>query len=79
MKRRAPTAYQMPETLSISKTFKVPGNCHRLQDPSALQTTHKILIRNFPIHSNRPTLDLPRNKIEENRDRLSKSLPNLEI
>ena len=71
--------YQMPETFSISETFKVPGNRHCLQDPSTLQTTHKILIRKLPIHPNGPTLDPPKNEIEEDRDHLSRSPLDLEV
>ena len=79
VKRRAPTAYQMLEALSILETFKVTRNRHYLQDPSMLQTTHELLIRKFPIHPNGPTLDPPKNEIEEDRDRLSRYPPNLEV
>ena len=41
--------------------------------------THKLLVREFLIHPNGPTLDLPSEEIEKDRNRLSKSLPNLEI
>ena len=79
VKRRAPTAYQMPETLSVSETFKIPRNRHCFWDPSTLQVTHELLIREFPIHLDGPTLDFPRDKIKEDRHRLSKSLPDLKI
>ena len=79
VKRRAPTAYQMLEALSILETFKVTRNRHYLQDPSMLQTTHELLIRKFPIHPNGPISDLPRNKVKENRNRLSRSSPDLKV
>ena len=71
--------YQMPETLSVSETFKILGNHHCFQDPNTLQVTHELLIREFPIHPDGPTLDFPRDGIEEDRHRLSKSLPDLKI
>ena len=71
--------YQMPETLSISKTLKIPRNCHCLQDPDTLQLTHEIRIRKFIIHLDGPTLDLPRTKIKEDSDHFLKSPPDWEI
>ena len=65
--------------LASLKTFKVLGNCHYFQDPDALQTTNKFPIRKFLVHLNRPTNDLPRNEVKENRNCLSRSSPNLEI
>ena len=44
-----------------------------------LQMTHELLVREFLIHPNGPTLDLPSDEIEKDGNRLSKSLPNLEI
>ena len=49
MKRGALTAYQVLETLSVSKTPKVPGNRHCLQNTGAIQTAYKLFIRKFPI------------------------------
>jgi len=79
MKRGAPMMYQVPETLNVSETLKVPGNRHGFQNPGTLQTTHKFLVGKFPVHPNRPTSDLPKNEVEENRNRLPRSLLNLEI
>ena len=79
MKGRAPMAYQVSEAFGVSKTFKVPRNCHCFQDSNALQTTNKFPIGKFPIHPNEPTSDLPKNKIKENRNCLLRSSPNLEI
>ena len=75
MKREAPTAYQVPETLSVSETLKVPGNRHCFQKTDAIQIAHKFFVKKFPVHLNGPTSDLPRNEIEENRDHLPRSLP----
>jgi len=43
-----------------------------------LQATHELLIREFHIHPDGPTLDLPKNEIKKDRNRLSKSLHDLE-
>ena len=72
-------AYQMPETLGISETLKVPGDRHCFQDTGALQMTHELLVRKLLIHPNGPALDLPSDGIEKDGNYLSKSLPNLEI
>ena len=72
-------AYQMPETLGISETLKVPGDRHCFQDTGALQMTHELLVRKLLIHPNRPALDLPSDEIEKDRNHLSESPPNLEI
>ena len=72
-------AYLVFKALVIPKTFKVLGNRHNFQDSGALQTTKKFPIRKFPVHPNGLTGDLPKNKVKEDRNRLSASLPNLEI
>ena len=72
------TVYQMPETLGVSKTLKVPRDRHCLQDTGALQTTHELFVIEFLIRPNRPTSNLPSDEIEKDGNRLSKSLPNLE-
>ena len=72
-------AYQMPETLGIFETLKVPRDRHCFQDTSMLQTTHELLVRKLLIHPNGPALDLPSDEIEKDGNRLSKSPPNLEI
>ena len=72
-------AYQVSEALGVSKIFKVPRNCHYFQDSGALQTTNKFPVKKFPVHPNGPIGDLPRNEVKENRNRLLRSSPNLEI
>ena len=69
----------MLETLGVSETLKVPGDCHCFQETGALQMTHELLIRKLLIHPNGPALDLPSDEIEKDENRLSKSPPNLEI
>ena len=69
----------MPETLRVSETLKIPGNRHCFQDSSTPQVTHELLIREFPIHQDGPTLDFSRDKIKEDGNCLSKSLPDLKI
>ena len=69
----------MLETLGVFKTLKVPGDHHCFWDTDALQTTHELLVKEFLIHPNGPTLDLPSNEIEKDGNRLSKSSPDLEI
>ena len=72
-------AYQMPETLGVSKTLKVPGDRHCSQDVGALQTTHELVVRKLLIHPNRPALDLPSDEIEKDGNRLLESPLDLEI
>ena len=72
-------AYQVFKALGVFKTFKVFGNCHCFQDFGALQTTNKFPIIKFPVHPNGLAGDLPRNEVKENRNRFSRSSPNLEI
>ena len=79
MKGRAPMVYQVSKALGVSKTFKIPGNCHCFQDSDTLQTTNKFPIEKFPVHLDRPTGDFPKNEVKENRNCLSRSSPNLEI
>ena len=69
----------MPETLGVSETLKIPGDCHCFQDTGVLQTTHELLVREFLIHLNGPALDLPSDEIKKDGNCLSKSLPDLEI
>ena len=75
----APMAYQVFDVLGVSKTFKVLGNCHYVQDFGALPTTYKFPIGKFLIHPNGPANDLPRNEVKENRNCLSRSSPNFVI
>ena len=71
--------YQMPEPFDVSEALKVSGNSHCLQDTGALQATHKLSIRQFLVYPDRPALNFSRDKIKEDRNRLSNSLSNLKI
>ena len=71
--------YQIPETLGVSKTLKVPRDHHCSQDAGALQTTHELLVRKLLIHPNGPALDLPSDENKKDGNRLSESPPDLEI
>ena len=76
VKKSALTTHQVSKALGIPKTFKIPRNRYWFQHPSAFQTTEKVTIRKL-VHPTGPTSNLPRDKVEEDRDCLAGSSFNL--
>ena len=77
VERRAPMVHQVSKALGVPKTFKIPRNHHRFQDPSTFQTTDELIVRKLLIYLTRPTHNLPWDKVEENGNCLARSSSNL--
>ena len=79
VERRTPVAHQVSKALGVSKTFKIPGDSHWFQDPSALQEIDKFTIKKLSVHPIGPTSNLSRDEVKEDGNRFLRSSPNLKV